>query len=137
MGFFERLKVNKKDETPKSGQEQLQNFEMNEELETTIREYADLGTTLIAITHDYGIDTTTEVNDPQVLKSPELQVALRKYNEAQRRIEEIERIHGDALREYLKPYTSLQDPPLSVERSPKENEIDMNRWKVARILSSK
>lgn len=110
MGFFERLKEK---ETPKPPEEKLlvSGFEENEELERVLSEYINLSTTMFAITHDYGIDMNTDINSSKIKENQDLKDVTEKYFKILEQMSEIEKKYGERLREYLKPYMNLENPP--------------------------
>ncbi len=136
MGFFERFRKVPQQEASKSVEPRVlvPNFEVNDELEALVNEYINASTTMFGITHDYGIDMTTDINKPKIQENADLKDATERYFAAQERMKEIKRDHADELREYLKPYIVLQNPPESPYQI---NMDDWNRLRVAEAMNKK
>ena len=132
MGFFERFRGGSKEEPePFEHRILVPNFEQNEELEAIINEFEDSSTTMFGITHDYGIDMTTDINKAKIQESPDLKDAAERYFRANDRIKEIQQTYGDRLREYLKPYSELTQPDhIRLDSG------EWNRWRMANTLSN-
>ena len=113
MEIFDRLRKKPVQETIKPLEKRIlvPNFEVNEELESLIKEYADLSSTMFGITHDYGIDINTDINKHSIQTNTELKEAAGRYFKARDRAAEIRRDYKDRLREYLRPYMGLENPP--------------------------
>lgn len=134
MGFFERFRGSQPEE-PKSFEPRIlvPNFEKNEELETLLKEYVETSTRMFGITHDFGIDMNTDINSPKIQENEELKKYAEIYFAGLRRTEEIVNEHGDKLREYLKPYSELQNPPDSPFRVDSD---EWDRWRMANTLAN-